>query len=102
MTIIGWLVVRSSGFQTWATNQFAERIERQYGGYLEVGDLSVRFPKSIHARNILLKDQLGDTLCFIPEVQAGIKNLNFGDNIFELRRVKIIDPYVQLLEDPGG
>ena len=52
--------------------------------------------------DILLRDQLGDTLCFIPKLTAGINQLNRKERHFKFGRVTLYDPYIKLMEDPGG
>ncbi len=102
LILVGCLLIRSFRVQTWFVNQLTERLEQQYGGQIQVGKLLIRFPKQLMAEDVLLKDQLGDTLCYIREINAGIKKVYFKKRVFELGRIRIIDPYVQLLEDPGG
>jgi hypothetical protein len=100
--VVSYLLVRSSGFQTWVANEFAGRIEKQYGGKLKFGSVKIRYPRQLVVKDVILRDQLGDTLVFIPELSAGIKKVKLDSMHFELGRIRLHDPYIQILEDPGG
>ena len=102
MLLVFWLAIRSSGVQTWIVEQVLDNVEERIGNSFEVGSIKVRFPSKIVLSDILIKDQLGDSLLFVPKTQIGIRHYDLKSRSFSLSQINLHQPFAYLQEDPGG
>jgi len=97
-----WLMVRTSLVQTWLAGKYLVKIEERIGGTIHLGKIKARLPNQIQIDDLVIWDQLGDTLLAIPETRIGIENYNFKTKEFNLSQVRMKDPFFYIQEDPGG
>ncbi|MEA1876745.1 MAG: translocation/assembly module TamB domain-containing protein [Bacteroidota bacterium] len=97
-----WLLIRASSVQTWLTRKYIAKFEEQIGCDIRFGKVKVRLPNQIHIEDLVIWDQLGDTLLAIPKTLIGIQNYNLKAKEFNLSLVKLTDPFFYIQEDPGG
>lgn len=98
----GWLLLQTSRVQTWLVRTYVVKLEKQIGGSIQIGKIKAKLPRQIQIHDLVVWDQLGDTLLAVPETRVKIKNYNFKSNEFKLSSVRLVRPFVYLQEDPGG
>lgn len=95
-------MLRSTHVQTWALRKVLDKVEKKTGGAIQVGKVKIRWPNQISIDDLVVWDQLGDTLLSIPETRINIRDYNWKTKEFDLGLVRMSDPFVYIQEDPGG
>ncbi|MCD6345842.1 MAG: translocation/assembly module TamB domain-containing protein, partial [Bacteroidales bacterium] len=102
MSLSAWLLIQNSHVQTWLARRFIENIEVKTGGSIRIDKVKVRFLKQVLLEDVLVRDQLGDTVLFLPETKIKLGHIDLRNNIFDINSVRIQNPLVYFQEDPGG
>lgn len=96
------LSLRNSWVQTGLVNNYFHRIEKKFDGRLTVEKVLLRWPRRIELTNLLVLDQINDTLAFLPSLKASVRKFNFDVNLLDINRIILEMPEIHLKELPSG
>lgn len=97
-----WALIRISAVQTWVAGFFVDKVEERLGARIDLGEITIRWPNHIIMERTLLRDQLGDTLLYIPYGKLNIRHVNWSSRRFLFGKAELYEPFVYLQEDPAG
>jgi len=97
-----WLLIRTAKIQTLIAKKIIEKFEERIDADIKIGLIKAKFPKNVQIDDLVIWDQLGDTLISAPQTTVNIRSYNLKELDFELGEVKFKDPFIYLQEDPGG
>lgn len=77
-------------------------VSESLGGKFSVESIEIKFLNRIHMTNIFIEDQQGDTLLYVPELQARIRYLSRRQRIVEIGKLTLTQPEFHLKKDSTG
>jgi len=99
LAAICMISLRSPSVQTWLFEKFSSRFSKNNELELSAGQIRFTFFNHIEVSDLLLKDNISDTLFFSPKVRAGIRKIKPGERIIRLGRIGIEKPVIKLQPD---
>lgn len=97
-----YLIIRIPDVQTFIVNRITAHFSGQIKSTVAVGRFEYSFFNKLVLSDVLIKDQNNDTLIYSRKINAGIRRLDFRNNVFKLGRVEVSGPSVALITDTSG
>ncbi len=97
-----FLSLRSAKVQTVIARKIIEKFEDKTQAKVELGLIKARLSRKISIEDLIVFDQLGDTLLSAPLTTLTIRNLDFKQSRFRFGKIMFYEPFIYLQEDPAG
>jgi hypothetical protein len=97
-----FFVVRIPSVQTYIVKKITSFISYQTKSTVSIGHVKFTFFNKIEISEILIKDQLNDTILSASSITAGIRQFSRKNNVFKLGKVVVIKPFVRFNTDSTG
>ncbi len=102
IAVISLFALRISSVQTYFTKKVTGYISDRIKTTISVGKVNFTFFNKIELTNVLIEDQMNDTLLFVPSISARIRQFNRNKNTFILGKVLVSMPVMHLRTDSTG
>ncbi len=99
---IVFLVMCSSRVQTFVVNKVTTTISESCGNDIQIGRVRFKPFNNLNVTEIYIEDLDGDTLLYIPEIDARFNLFNILKNRITIRDIAVIEPYINIQTDTAG
>jgi len=96
------LLLKSSSFQSWVTQKIANAIVGDSNVKITIESVEIEFFNKLILNQIYIEDENTDTLFYIKQLKAGIKNWDRDKQEFYLSSVEIDSSFTNLLVDSNN
>jgi hypothetical protein len=97
-----FLLLRSPAIQTSLARFIVTRINEKTGGEIAFDKLKITFFNRINVQNVLIYDQIGDTLLYSSEISIGLRGISRRERSLRLGRIIAENPVIGLRTDSTG
>lgn len=97
-----FFLIRIPEVQTFMVSRIAGHISRGTGTTIKAGRIEYSFFNRLIVHDVLIEDINQDTLIYAQRLDAGIRRLDFRNNVFRLGNVNLTKPSVSLITDSAG
>ena len=95
-------VLRIPDVQTFIINRITSSLLTEIQSTISVGRFEFSFFNRLKISDLLIKGHNNDTLIYAGNVTAGIRRIDFRDNIIKLGKVEVTRPVVAFITDSAG
>ena len=97
-----YFLLSDSDIQTFLVKRVSLHFSKKFESTISVGKIEYKFFNKLSFTDILIKDQNNDTMLYIQNATAGIREIDFRNNYFRFGRVTMVKPYVAFITDSTG
>jgi len=97
-----YLLLQNTRIQTFLVNRVTRHLSSEIRSTITVGKLEFKFFNRLVINDLLIKDELNDTLLFSDKITIGIKRFDLRNGSFRLGRVTLLKPVVVFRTDSAG
>lgn len=101
LLVIALLLLKSPWFQNWITDEVASTLSEDLQTEVSVGRVDLQLFKTMVIDEIFIADLQGDTLAFIPSLQANVKSFSLQERDLALNHVTLVEPRIKLQKYPA-
>ena len=102
IVVLIFVALRVPSVQTYIAKKAASYISNLLKTTISVGNVDFTFFNRLELHDVLIKDQLNDTMIFVPSISAGIRQLSRRKNTIILGKVLVTRPVMHLRTDSTG
>lgn len=95
-------IIRIPDVQTFIVNRITSSLLTDIESTISVGRVEFSFFNRLKITDLLIKDHYNDTLIYAGNTVAGIRRIDFRDNIIKLGKAEVTRPVVALITDSSG
>jgi hypothetical protein len=100
--VISLLLLQTPKLQTFTVRQITENISGKTGVDITIGKVSYTFFRKIVLDDILIKDQNGDTLLAVRQVNLRIRDIRPSEKVYRFGRADLFEPDFRIIKDTTG
>ncbi len=95
-------VIRIPEVQTFLVNRITSSLLTDIESTISVGRIEFSFFNRLKVNDLLVRDHNNDTLIYAESAIAGIRRLDFRNNIIKLGKAELVRPVFALITDSSG
>ncbi len=97
-----YLILQTASVQTFLVKRISKHFSNEIKSTISIGSFEYKFFNKVSFHRILIKDKNNDTLLYTNAITAGIRRIDFKNQIFMLGKVTLIKPVIGLITDSAG
>ncbi len=90
--VLGFILLQFQSVQTFLGHKASSYLSNKMNAEVSVGSVNIDLWDLIHLENVLVKDQKGDTLIYINDLNTTTFSVDKDKRIIELSKVKLVQP----------
>ncbi|MBI5542218.1 MAG: translocation/assembly module TamB [Bacteroidia bacterium] len=99
MVLITYIIFESPYIQTIITKRVASYLSDKLKTEVSIGGVDISLFNSVILEEVLVRDQLKDTLLYVNNIKVTIRDINFSERTIDLNRIVLDKPTVNLFLD---